>query len=727
MKNKKNILSIVIVNYKVREQILESIASIKNNLHKISYEIIIVDNEGDEILRNSLKSYKEVKYIKSGSNLGFGGGNNLGVSKSLGEYILFLNPDTIVKKNSINKLLNFIKSDNTIGMVSPLLLNSKDKPFSTQSKNELTPINALFSFSLLRKLFPNKNIYNDPFFKKWDYKKPIEVEAVPGAALMIEKNLFNKVGGFDEKFFLYFEENDLSKRVRNLGFKLFVVPQAEVVHKVGQSTGKVKERDKIFKKSRRYFFRKHYGLLLSIFLETLFSINKYSLLILFILSISFFLRIINLSISMPFIGDQGWFYMSAKNLLINGQFPLVGITSSHTWLHQGPLWTYILSLGLIVSNFNPLSGGFITSIFGVSSTYLMYRVGNAVFSKRTGIVAALLYAVSPLIIFFERMPFDPSIIPFFTICYFFCIYKWITGEKKYFPFILLLIAVLYNLELATFTLFLPFVAILFYGLIKKEQFALDVVNKQIIIKSLLLFLIPMIPIIIYDFYNGFKQTIVFLLWIIYKPFSFILNPSPLSNNNYVDVLTFLFNSLQKFLFNLNGAVSVIVLVFSVLILFKLILNKKDKLKNEFSLLFMFLSISILGILINKTPSDAYLPIIFPFLIFTVALSINYLLSFRRIKYVVAVLFTFMLLTNTYYAYINSFKPDYQNRINAVEKIIVLTKGQEYNLIGEGNGSQFESFTMNYEYLLWWKNNPASKDKEKLKIYVSEDEKGIHIR
>ncbi|MCL4385387.1 MAG: glycosyltransferase [Cyanobacteria bacterium] len=152
-------VSIIIVNFKVKKEIINCINSIEKNINKITYEIIIVDNEGDNSLENEFKEYKQVKYILSKKNLGFGGGNNLGAIHAKGEYLFFLNPDTVVEGDAIYKLYEFIKSNKKIGIVSPLLVNTNLEPFSTQSRKELTPINAIYSFSFLRKIFPKKSLY----------------------------------------------------------------------------------------------------------------------------------------------------------------------------------------------------------------------------------------------------------------------------------------------------------------------------------------------------------------------------------------------------------------------------------------------------------------------------------------------------------------------------------------------------------------------------------------
>src|SRR3990172_3783075 len=129
-----------------------------------------------------------------------------------------------------------------------------------------------------------------------------------------------------------------------------------------------------------------------------FSFVRNNIYVIPILVVGAFLRLDRLGELMAFIGDQGWFYLSARDMLISGNIPFVGITSSHTWLHQGPLWTYMLAGALWISNFNPVSGAILTALGGTSSIFLIYKLGKEFFSKTFGLVAALVYATSPLII-----------------------------------------------------------------------------------------------------------------------------------------------------------------------------------------------------------------------------------------------------------------------------------------------------------------------------------------
>ena len=458
------------------------------------------------------------------------------------------------------------------------------------------------------------------------------------------------------------------------------------------------------------------------------KVDKFSVSLIFLILLSLFLRIYNLSQGMIFIGDQGWFYLSARDLLLNGHIPLVGITSSHTWLHQGPLWTYMLSVALWLFNFNPLAGACVTILFGTLAMLLMYKLGSIMFSEKIGIIAAALFAVSPLIVTFDRMPFDPSPIPFFTILYFYAIFKWLKGSRYFFPLILFLIAVLYNLELATFTLFIPFVLFLIYGFTKKESYFQKLLNLKTIIYSLIALILPMIPVIIYDFSNGFKQTAVFIAWIIYKPFSFLIKHSSTGESiNLKNIYEFIALNVQQLIFKQSLILSMLIFIFSVLFLiYSVIRMKKIKVSNSRLILLMLLGFSLFGIVINQTPSAAYLPIIFPFMIFSIALLIDALLKIKKISYLVITIFVLFISINTYSVIQDDKNNGFETRLNAVDKVISLTKNKSYNLIGVGAGSQFSTFTMNYEYLLWWKGHTPSKNRTNLKIYITETPKGIII-
>ena len=152
-------VSIIIVNYKAELELLNCVFSIINSKPKVKYEIIIVDNDEDSNIGFELKrKFPQIKYIKNKKNIGYGAGNNLGAKFASGEHLFFLNPDTKVLPGALDNLCNFCIKNENVGIVSPAFFDNDLKPFKSQGSKELTPKNILFSQSILKKIFPDKNI-----------------------------------------------------------------------------------------------------------------------------------------------------------------------------------------------------------------------------------------------------------------------------------------------------------------------------------------------------------------------------------------------------------------------------------------------------------------------------------------------------------------------------------------------------------------------------------------
>lgn len=728
MRNKGIKVSVVIVNYKVEKELIDCIYSILKSEPKISFEIIVVDNNKESSSENELKNkFSNVRYVKSQRNLGYGGGGNLGAFYAQGKYLFFLNPDAKILKGALDSLYSFFTKNKNIGIISPVFLDDNFEPFKSQGSKELTPKTILFSQSLLRKVFPNRNIYNDDLLGVWDMRYPLETSAVPGAAMMISARLFKRIGGFDEKLFLYFEENDISKRVRDLGYRLFIVPSAKIVHLVGRSTKSIRNIEEVYSKSRYFYLKKHYGLIKAIFTQTILSINKTFIGLLFVLGLAIFLRVFKIESTMPFIGDQGWFYLSARDMVVNGEIPLVGIASSHPWLHQGPLWAYMLAGMFWIFGFNPLNGAYLTITLGILSVFLVYIAGKEMFSKRVGLISALLYASSPLIIIHSRAPYHTSPIPLFTLLFIFSLFKWVKGNNTFFPLSILFLAILYNFELATSVLWPILLIILTYGMWKKKEWVKKIFNKKTLTFSFLAFLIPMIPILIYDFNNNFPQTLKFLAWIGYRILKFFGFPSihgEVDPVNFNSMIMFSFHFYQNLIFTASGIVAFVIFIFSFSLLVTSVYRScKKKVHNlGILLLALWIVISLLGYFVNKTPSEAYLTIFFPAIIFLTAFSFEKIMRIKTLYFPTILTVISLAAINSYYLISTNYFTgnfDFSKRLNVVREIIKKANGNPYNIVGRGNGSQFESFTMNYQYLVWWLGRPASKEKEKLKIYITE--------
>jgi len=330
------LVSVIVVNYKVRDLLFDCLESIYKKTKNNNFEIIVVDNdERKTIFPDLRKRFPQVKYVPN-KNRGFAQGNNKGAKIAQGKYLFFLNPDTKFLNDVVKSLIEYINDNEDVGIVAPILYDKKERSYDLQGFGELNPRSAIFALSFINKLFPNNGVSKKYWLAKWNKKKIKKVDIVPGSALMIRRELFKKIGGFDENFFLYFEEMDLCKRVKDLGYKIALLPNAKVVHNWGESTKK-SERNltEIFRKSRQYYFKKHFGFLSAIFVEFFLRINRNNLALLGVLILGLFLTLDRISTLMPFIGDQGWFYLSARDLALGKSFPLVGIASSHPWLHQG--------------------------------------------------------------------------------------------------------------------------------------------------------------------------------------------------------------------------------------------------------------------------------------------------------------------------------------------------------------------------------------------------------
>jgi len=249
-------LSIIIVHHKSQDITFDCIKSIKELVSGISYEVIIVDNShGAEYRIQNTDISKMLSpstfYLLPSTNKGFGAGNNLGAKKANGEYLLLLNPDTIVFDDSIEKMLSFIKKHDEIGALTCLL--GPDK--KTLQKNFFGKFQSLFSVTFrhynYQKIDPPAGGRKDFFY----------TDIVTGAALMIKKDIFEKLGGFDERFFMYLEDDDLCKRLVDAGYKNAVLNTAKIIHLEGKSISKNKERKKIYYQSQNLYWQKHNGFL----------------------------------------------------------------------------------------------------------------------------------------------------------------------------------------------------------------------------------------------------------------------------------------------------------------------------------------------------------------------------------------------------------------------------------------------------------------------------------
>lgn len=406
-------------------------------------------------------------------------------------------------------------------------------------------------------------------------------------------------------------------------------------------------------------------------------------------------------LEMIFIGDQAWFYLSARDMLLGKDFPLVGITSSHTWLHQGALWTYLLSIALWIGRFNPISGVYLSFVINVLTILLIYLLGKRMFSKKTALIAASLYAFSPLVLDLAKMPYHTTPIPLLTLIYFYFLTKWLNGNKKYLSFSVMMLAVLYNFELATVILAAPLLLVGFYGLAKKKEYITKLRTNDLT-KTLLFGVVPMIPVILYDFTHGFSQTLVYAVWLLYRPFSSVFLYHS-SQGSFSEVISFLLRNSGNLIFLPNALLGVIIIVASSIWVTYYALMKKHGNAAD-SLLILWIVIAICSIIANKTPSDAYLPMLFIALFFIIGRAVDYLPDIVSKLAIAALVVTTFLNLGLYIKH-NNFGPSRDLSLKDIENAVLdihnKAKGRPFKLVGKGPGSQFRSFTMPYEYLAWY--------------------------
>ncbi|MFZ5559726.1 MAG: glycosyltransferase family 2 protein [Patescibacteria group bacterium] len=231
-------LSIIITHHKTPELLDLCLKSIKEGIGDINHEIIIVDSESTEETREFIQEkYSDIKIISFEKNLGYSKIINKGLLNVKGDYILILNADIIVLKDAISKMLKFIEKNPSIGILAPQLLDfAGNIQISCFAKPTLKTILARRTF--FGKLKQGKEALNKFLISDWDRKSIREVDWVQGSAMMVKKEAIKKVGLWDERFFMYFEDTDWCRRFWEKGYKVVYYPLAQMSHYYHRSSKK---------------------------------------------------------------------------------------------------------------------------------------------------------------------------------------------------------------------------------------------------------------------------------------------------------------------------------------------------------------------------------------------------------------------------------------------------------------------------------------------------------
>ncbi len=243
------VLSVILVNHNGKGYIEDCLDSIKRNLKGIRSEIIVVDNHSTDGSVDILKKrYPSIRLLCNLENVGFSRANNQGLKAGRGDYVLIINTDTLVYSNSIKTMMAEMKEHPDRGGVGPALLTgNNDYQVSFGGK-------VNFFSEAAKKIFLNR-IYRNRLRKN---QKQRDVEWLSAACFLSRRDILERAGMFDEKYFLYFEDIDLCMRIREKGWKLVYLPEARVFHIGGASTKQRKLNSRFhYRKSQLYFYKKH--------------------------------------------------------------------------------------------------------------------------------------------------------------------------------------------------------------------------------------------------------------------------------------------------------------------------------------------------------------------------------------------------------------------------------------------------------------------------------------
>ncbi|PIR54192.1 hypothetical protein COU75_02045 [Candidatus Peregrinibacteria bacterium CG10_big_fil_rev_8_21_14_0_10_42_8] len=232
------LVSVLVLNYRNAHATVRCVQALQEQTMIDSIEILVIDNHSNDdsigILRNQLATFLHVQIIETSSNDGFGFGYNIGLSYATGEYILCNNPDKILEPNGIEKMVRRMQDDTTIGIVAPRLMHS-DGTQRLSIRRYPRLLDIIFRRSFIGNLFPHSlDIY---LMKDADRHIEQEVDWAIGGCFMIRHDVFQQLGGFDQQFFLFFEDTDLCRRCHNLGKKVVYLPSVIASDKKNRLSG----------------------------------------------------------------------------------------------------------------------------------------------------------------------------------------------------------------------------------------------------------------------------------------------------------------------------------------------------------------------------------------------------------------------------------------------------------------------------------------------------------
>ena len=254
-------LSVIILNYNVRYFLELCVLSVQKAIQNLDAEIIVVDNNSSDDSCSMIKlRFPNIKLIENNKNLGFPKGNNIGVARAKGEYICILNPDTVVAEDTFEKILSFMSSRaqswDDLGIVGCKLIDGTGN-FLPESKRGIpTPFVA---FTKIFGLYKISNLFGKYYEQHLSQNQSGKVDILVGAFMVMKRELYNEIGGFDENCFMYSDDIDLSYMALQKGKVNYYFAETTVIHYKGESTIRDGLYMKRFQEAMQFFYKKHFN------------------------------------------------------------------------------------------------------------------------------------------------------------------------------------------------------------------------------------------------------------------------------------------------------------------------------------------------------------------------------------------------------------------------------------------------------------------------------------
>lgn len=704
-------LSIIYVYYNTPLEILRSVESVKKTIEGIEYEVIIVDNNSIKKVPPKVKG-RRIKVIKNKINVGFGAGCNLGARTAKGKYLLFINPDTEAYPGSIKELLLTV-SKKGVGVVGPKMLDSRGITLPTISSFISFP-QLLVVYSFFNTLIKKNPISSKFWLYEVDREKEQKVDVISGACLILRRSVFGKIGGFDERFFMYFEEHDLCFKVQKLGLTVIFNPKAKIMHLIGRSLTDKKKIKSYFQKSRYLYMKKHYGLVRALLSELILRFfTSTNLFALFIFSASLFINTYRQNQLMLLIGDGARDFLAARDMILTHTIPLVGIPSSVTWLHQGPISVYGIGLSFFVSNFNPVAPGIFFGLLGAFTTVLLFKLVNDYFGEKTAMISTALFATSPMVVVNARMPYHTSLIPLFTVIFFLILLKALHNQK-YIPALFLAFGLLLQVELSNIVV-LAITGCLFF--VYKVR-----ISKKIGILSTIALFVGVLPFILYEFANG-PAYIKFPLWIANRVrlfFGLTLNHQS-TTSSLPNAFTTIYQQISGMILPHIHIIGLFIFLVALLYLF---IGSGHIFKKKASFtVFLWVVIPLSAFLLHASPGTAYFGLLYPAVLIIVGLLFETLIRsskfFIWVLGVIIFLNISLLFTSDFFVSnkngAHPMPPTFYNFGSSwslsddVSKAIVIDAGgRSFSLTGKAGLAMYKTSIDPFVYLAWYHGGNISE-------------------